>query len=418
MRSVTFRWSTCLLATLGVSVLMGPPTAGATPCPTPAPSPVSAIPLTEAARMERFDAIWTAVDERSVDPEHHGVDWAAIRTEFAPRIAAATTDGEVDAILSAMVDRLGEDEAWYEPRPERAAPTASYTGIGILGDRFATEEAEGIGIAYVMPGGPADRAGLRERDRILAVDGATCATQAVLRGPAGTTVELLVQSPAASPRAVTLERGLVEPSFVPDARFLPTGDGRRVAYLRMPTLAAPDTASTVEVALTGLLESGPLDGVVVDLRSVDGTDHGIADAIAGQFRSGPSAMIRDRTTSDAWITPPGRLLPQLADVPLVVLVDAATVGAAEMLAALLRVGARATTVGSPTSGTADTLFDAIATPGGGILWLVTRRVVQQDGTSIVPVPIDIPVTAGWTDEPAATDSAITAAMSSFGCHGD
>jgi carboxyl-terminal processing protease len=418
MRTVMLRWATSLMATFIMSVLLVPTTAGSTPCPTPAPPSPSAVLLSEAARLERFDAIWSAVEERSVDPQHHGVDWAVIRTEFAPRIAAATTDAEVDAILSAMVDRLGEDQARYEPRPDRDSPTASFTGIGILAGRVATDADEGIGITYVLPGGPADRAGLRERDRILAVDGAACATPEILRGPAGTTVELLVQSPAAAPRSVTLERGLVEPRFVPDAGLLPTGDGRRVGYLRMPSLAPPDAASTVEAALSDLLASGSLDGVVFDLRSVDGTDHEIADAIAGQFRSGPSAMVQDRTTSEPWITPRGRLLPRLGSVPLVVLVDAATAGSAEMLAALLHVGGRAAIAGSPTSGTADQLSEAIPVPGGGILWVVTRRVVQQDGTPIVPVPIDIPVAVAWTDEPASTDSAIAAAMTSFGCHGD
>ena len=65
---------------------------------------VAAAPPVEAAgaeaerRRESFDIVWRTVRENHFDPKFGGVDWDAVRAEFAPRAADARTDRELHAL--------------------------------------------------------------------------------------------------------------------------------------------------------------------------------------------------------------------------------------------------------------------------------------------------------------------------------
>lgn len=391
-----------------------PTVAAGGPCPTPEPAPTPSSPMPAGDRNELFDVVWAAVDRHFVDPAHNGVDWAAVRTEFAPRIAVARTEGEVDALLTEMVHRLG-GSAEYLPRPvdDGDGPNA---GIGILVDREPTDERTGMRVLYVMPGSPAERAGLHERDRVVAVDGDRCPRRSMIAGEAGTTIDLLVDSAGDGCHLVTATREPIAWSVVPEVRRLLRAGGGEAGYLRMPDLDEPDAGEAVVTSLAGLLAGAPLEGIVLDLRSAGGADDAAIDAIAGQFVSGTVARVRGRDDTTDWVVPGGELLPRLQDTMVSVLIDEHTSGAAEILAGILQADPRIVTIGRAT--TAEMLpAEAIALPGGRSLSLVTHRIERPDGQALIPVSADVPVAGEWLDQPESADSGIARALDSFGGYG-
>jgi hypothetical protein len=120
-------------------------------------------------------------------------------------------------------------------------------------------------------------------------------------------------------------------------------------YLRVGTVG-PNLANALRSAVAELSQSGPLSGLVLDLRFAGGTDFesGIAAAsvLASngpvEFRLGPNTW---RTQRDA----------QPLSVPVLILVNRQTRQAAEALASAIRtVAAKSLVVGSPTAGQART----------------------------------------------------------------
>ena len=87
--------------------------------------------------------------------------------------------------------------------PGKASGSQGWLGIGLgeaaraSGDK---EPAEGVGLMVVFAGSPAQRAGLRARDRILAVDGQTVTT-------AGQTIQLIRSKEPSGWVTLSLRRG-------------------------------------------------------------------------------------------------------------------------------------------------------------------------------------------------------------------
>ena len=79
-----------------------------------------------------------------------------------------------------MVNALGDRWSYYIPADEYAAHMEqmnnAYVGVGIT---ITPEEGKGIRILEVVPGGPAEEAGIQVEDIIVKVDGTSIAEMAV-----------------------------------------------------------------------------------------------------------------------------------------------------------------------------------------------------------------------------------------------
>src|SRR5690606_1606003 len=200
-----------------------------------------------------------------------------------------------------------------------------------------------------IDGTPAQRAGIKSGDVIVAIDGRELTGDEAdpLRGPAGTSVVLTVEREGeAEPLEVPVQRESIRIASV-RGRLLEPGYG----YVRISMFQA-DTGTDFASTLDRLREEagGPLAGLVIDVRSNPGglltTAVQIADELLEQ---GTIVSTRGRlpisdTTFSA--TPGDRL----DGAPVVVLVDAGSASAAEVLAGALRDNDRARVVGSRTFG--------------------------------------------------------------------
>lgn len=147
--------------------------------------------------LETFDAAWNIIYTTHFDTNFNGVNWTAVRDQYRPRAAAASSTEELRAILSEMLARLGQSHmsiipqfaadafqarASGEPKLESGAPpSASPRSVGVdprkntsgmSGQRRAARQDGDLGfdvrligremvVSRVDPKGPAERAGVR-----------------------------------------------------------------------------------------------------------------------------------------------------------------------------------------------------------------------------------------------------------------
>ena len=314
------------------------------------------------AREELFEEVWLTINDNYLYADFKGVDWKAVHDEYKPKALAALTAPEFYRVLSEMVARLGDDHSYYIApwqvieEDRRINGEVNYVGIGILYHR--EKEAQEILVVYVIPGSPAEKAGLKRRDRITHVNGLPFSKDEEeptgIRGPVGSKVTLTIQSPEQRPREVVIERGSINGSILPSSRRLEVDPS--VGYLFIPDLWTGDMSELVEEELGILLAGGPLDGLVMDLRGNGGGLRTTLEGILGQFVIGKVGEFYSQEESYPFTISKAALYERLKNVPLVVLVDKGTVSYAEVLAGSLQAGERAQVVGVASLGNTETIY--------------------------------------------------------------
>jgi carboxyl-terminal processing protease len=166
---------------------------------------------------------------------------------------------------------------------------------------------------------------------------------------------------------------LQQPS-VASAEDLPEGIG----YLRLNGLYEGASKEVIP-ALRGW-DGTNFCGMIVDLRGAGGTNLAAAADVARLFAPEGALLFSLRNSQDQDVeifrAPVGTGL----DLPVMVLTDGDTEGAAEMLAAVFAHSLRgAMLIGYPTRGD-PAVREIIPCPGGGYLYLAVRRLVMADGS--------------------------------------
>lgn len=312
------------------------------------------------------------------------------------------------AAARGMLTSLDSYSAFFSPaeyRRLREDTDGEFPGVGLVlgpgGADDAMPDAKGWPIVdEVLPGSPAEKAGLAVDDRILSVDGA--ATVAAdggsikderfwdnkLRGAAGTRVKVEVLRPGKppAPRPVELVRTQVK---VPSVTHEVLAPGLGYISIRRFQEA---TASDAAAALAELDRARAARVIIMDLRTDSGGLLDQAISVADHFLDkGVIVTIRGRT--DAVETHSAHAGGIATAAKVLILVNAETASAAEILAAALQDHGRAQVIGMRTygKGAIQTYFDLI---DGSGLKLTTHRYVtpagrQVEGQGITP-DIEVP----------------------------
>ena len=258
-------------------------------------------------------------------------------------------------------------------------------------DEQASGAYEGIGVELLQQDGvlkvvapiddtPAARAGLRSGDFIVAIDGKPIsAIEAMepLRGPAGSQVVLSIERGEEKPFDVTVTRETIRVTSV-RGKLLEPG----YAYLRISTFQA-DTGADFQKQLAQLQAQagGKLKGLVLDVRSNPGGLLTAAVQVADDMLDkGVIVTTRGRiAVSDArFEATPGDLM---KGAPVVVLADAGSASASEVLAGALRDNGRARIVGSRSFGKGS-VQTVLPLDNGDSVKLTTARYYTPSGKSI------------------------------------
>jgi carboxyl-terminal processing protease len=315
--------------------------------------------------------------------------WQLLREEF---LEAASLDERslVHGAVRGMAQSVADPNTRFEPPREHAASMEGFSG------RF-----EGIGayldlrdgrlvVAAPIEGSPADAAGLRAGDAILAVDGAPTEGWSVdtavarIRGPAGTPVTLTVRRGEAAPRQVTIVRAQVR-IISARGRLLEPGIG----VLRIASFHR-GTDEEVGTVLDELRGQGAR-ALVLDVRGNGGGLLDVAARVAGRFIAAGPILTETYARRQPYVYDRAADQP-LVDWPLAVLVDHGTVSAAEAFAAALRGADRAPLVGQTTFGKGTVQHVYRLSDGSGLQVTVARWAGPADtrprGGGLPP---DVPV---------------------------
>lgn len=254
-------------------------------------------------------------------------------------------------------------------------------------------EARRIVIVAVLPGMPADKAGVLAGDVVMTIDGESTVNmsaeeaQQKLRGPVGSKVVLVLERKGAKIRA-ELERQTIRIESV-RAVQLPGA----VAYLDIAAFQE-QTAEEARKALAGLQ---PPKAVILDLRGNSGGVLTQAGELIDAFVSrGELVVVRSAAGSEtAEAEPEVAVAPE---VPVVVLVDEESASAAEIVGGGLQALGRAVVVGRTSFGKGTVQMVRAAAPYGQELalkltlaeWMVAGgRRIQSLG--VVPDVVLAPV---------------------------
>ena len=256
-------------------------------------------------------------------------------------------DTLADGAASGMVDATGDEWSYYLSADEVAAYEESmanaYVGVGIT----ITEDAEagGMRVEEVAAGGPAEEAGIRVGDLLLAVEGEDVLTLGIdgtrnlVRGEEGTRVNMHF-SRNGTEYDVSVERRSIETPVVTGELL----DGS-IGYVKIDNFDERSAAETIAF-VKDLIGQGA-EALLFDVRFNPG---GYADELVkvldyllpegDLFRSVDYAGCEEVDTSDA----------SCVELPMAVLVNEDSYSAAEFFAAALQEYEWATIVGSQTYG--------------------------------------------------------------------
>ena len=356
-------------------------------------------------KMEVFRQAWTYMRDGFYDDKFHGVDWNAVRTRYAPRIAGAQTPDEMRRLLNLMVGELNASHLGVSAggrgggRGGGGGPS-----LGRLGLRFDRQEYERnarLKVADVIPLGPA--AITRQvsiGDYVLAVDGSQIGARTnldeLLSHAMNRRTELTVaKSPDGKDRrevivrpvSMQTEKGLLYREWVEWNRAYVNklSDGR-LGYAHMIDMSE---GSLRRLYLDLDADNRSKDGVVIDVRNNNG---GFVNAYALDVLARRGYMMM---TPRGLPTAPARsVLGQRAlELPTILVTNQHSLSDAEDFTEGYRSLKLGTVVGEPTSGWI--IYTGSATlVDGSSMRMPATRITTLDGTNMElnPRPVDVAVT--------------------------
>jgi carboxyl-terminal processing protease len=312
------------------------------------------------AIVERFADVLVYIEEAYVDP----VDRARL----------------LEGATSGMVSELDPHSAYLTPAQFSQFiedTQGEFAGLGVEVD-FREDR---VTVIATMPASPAERAGILPGDRIVAVDSVAItgirADTIVrrMRGPAGTKVRLTIRREGKpDPITLTLTRAVVN---VPSVEGKPL-EGN-IGYIRLKSFQEGSYVELLE-QVANLRHAGKMSGIVLDLRGNPGGLVSEAVAIADELLD-RGIIYSARHRGKVVETVESRSGGLLENLPLVVLVGAATASSAEIVTGALQDRGRAVVVGEPTFGKGS-VQNVIELPGGAGLLLTTLRYFTPKGRAI------------------------------------
>jgi carboxyl-terminal processing protease len=301
-------------------------------------------------------------------------------------------DKVMGGAMHGLADSLDPDSAYLSADQVNQFEDGTVAPAGDVGLELTRQYY--LRVIAARDGSPAERAGLRTGDYIRTINDTPTRQMSVfegmraLRGAPGSKVSLTVmRGNISDPRVIELTREVLTPPDVAGRLAAPA-----VGYLRIGGIG-PRTVDQVKQQIAALTKGGA-SSLVVDVRRTSGGSPDIGLSLARLFVGTGTLAMRetkgvDRQMIDAG---PGD---GTVNLPMVLLVDAGTSGAAELFASALSGNDRADLIGEHTIGRAGEQ-KLIKLPDGSGLWLTTTRYLTPDGEplhdkGLAPtVPVDQP----------------------------
>ncbi|MGD0799068.1 MAG: S41 family peptidase [Acidobacteriaceae bacterium] len=329
-----------------------------------------------------------------------------IQTEYVtdPNIPAVT-----NGALRGLLESLDPDSSYLTPeeykqyKADVAADGAAKAQAGInVSKRYGYAT-----VVSVVPGSPADKAGLVDGDVLEAIDGQDTRNislpmiEWMLEGAPGSTLTVGVVRPnKAEPDKLTMTRTMTAEPPVGETQY----ENATILYLK-PLILDHDHVQQVETKLKGMQKAGNKK-VLLDLRDVAAGDMAEATRLANfLLKSGTIATLEgQKFPKEVFTADPAKTIN--ATAPVVVLVNRGTAGPAELVAAALGDNKRADVVGEKTFGEGAQQKTFELKDGSALILSVAKyaspsgKKLQDDG-----VTPDVLVASGADEGPDAEEAA-------------
>lgn len=287
--------------------------------------------------------------------------------------------------LHGLLESLDANSSYLSPAEYKIykdKKTEGKAGIGAtISKRFGY-----AAVVSVIPGGPADKTGIGGGDIIETIDGKSTHDMSLaeikssLAGPPGSSLECsIIRIRKIEPQKVTITRNLVtDPA--PTDQVMPDG----VGYIKALVLTK-GKAQEIGNDIKSLQKEGAKK-LVLDLRDDSEGDEEEGASVANLFLDhGLIAYLEgQKFTRQSFNADP---LKKITDLPLVVLVNHGTAGAAELVAAAILENARGDVLGDKTFGDGS-VQKVIEVPDGSALILSVAKyytpkgkVIQESGVT-------------------------------------
>ncbi|WP_346016535.1 carboxyl-terminal processing protease CtpA [Chroococcidiopsis sp. CCMEE 29] len=303
---------------------------------------------------------WRIVNRTYLDDTFNHQNWSLIRQQvlqqpLKDQEAAYKAIQQMLAGLDDPFTRLLRPEQY---RSLQVNTSGELTGVGL---QIALDPKTGtLEVVAPIAGSPADKAGIRPRDRILKIDGISTAeltldeAAARMRGPIGSHVSLIVEHEGEDSKEIQLQRDRIALNPV-IAELHSDPDGLPIGYIRLTQFNAYAPAELADAIAQ--LEKQGADAYILDLRNNPGGLLQAGIEIARLWLdTGTIVYTANRQGIQGSFDAFG---PALTHDPLVVLVNQGTASASEILAGALQDNGRAKLVGETTfgKGLIQSLFD-------------------------------------------------------------
>ena len=299
-----------------------------------------------------------------------------IRSEYVedPNLALVT-----NGALHGLLESLDPNSSYLTPEEYKAYKSRKTGQKGDIGatisKRFGYAD-----IVSVIPGSPADKAGLEDSDIVEAIDGKSTHEMSLeeihnrIAGEPGSAVEFsIVRARRAEPQKMSITRTVVSIPSATD-KLLESG----VGYVKVDALTrgkAQEIASRVKD-----VEHQGAKKLILDLRDVSEGDANEAVAVANLFldHGEITYLTGQKFKREDFNADPQKAITKL---PLVVLVNGGTAGPGEIVAAAILDNARGDLLGDKTFGDGS-VQKVLEMPDGAALVLSVAKYYAPDGKAI------------------------------------
>ena len=401
--------------------------------------------------VDSFDMVWSTIRDRHWDPELGGLDWPALRDTLRPRVEQAASVEEARAVMNDLISRLGQSHfgvfagdvyedaaAGAEGAPAEGADDSDLQGEGVPGLDLRVRNDQAV-VVSVLPGSPADQAGIRPGWVVLEADGVDLGERIALlkeKLPDNTSQRYFLAG-AMSARLTGDVGGKVQATFL-DGRGekvemeleLVARRGETVLFGNMPPvkvwhesrtldgdvgyfrfnmfMGVPQLMPAFNTAMAGFLDH---KGMVIDLRGNPGGLGALAMGMSSWFLSEKGQRLGVMTMRKGEFKFVVNPRPNGFTGPVAVLIDEKSGSTSEIMAGGLKDLGRARLFGLKTAGAALPSYFEKLPNGDGFQYAVANYVseggYELEGNGVQP---DVEIMAGREEFLAQDDPVLAAAL--------
>ncbi|MFA5207801.1 MAG: S41 family peptidase [Candidatus Paceibacterota bacterium] len=325
--------------------------------------------------------------------------WDQVSTDYVDPSKIDKTKMTYGAIAG-MVEAIGDPYTEFF-NPEEAKKleedlAGSFEGIGL---QIGVKDDQIIAISPIK-GTPAEKAGLRPGDLILAVDKTPTTGLSVdevvniIRGPKDTKVTLTISREETGTKDIEITRAIIKvPSM--DYEIKEIANGKKIAHITLYQFSDSASQDFKNSAIEIL--NNNVSGIILDVRSNPGGLVNQATAIAGWFLERGQLIVIEKDKNGEQVELKSNGPSNFASLPVVVLINDGSASASEILAGALKDDRQIPIIGTKSFGKG-TVQQITSLDDGSSLKITTAKWYTPSGVAIQDTGIEPDIKVDLTQE--------------------